>query len=696
VPTKYQYPEANRVQNSPLGDFHSSDTHRTSRIRNQTRRDPNLISWNEAVAEIEFLDPVLHSSILQDVEATSDTAFQARPTLSFSSTSDQYQSEAAKLQTQSEVLSGEHENKAPYPCGELHCHRTGTNGFYMENDLVDHVKQADTSALPLHVHTSGNEKNSLPAAVSFAWNTVDPSYEFSDEEDTPPIAPKLPPKAGLSASFPQEPNLQIIIPSMSKSKMPVPETTTPDLAIPIKKATLDTENGNMAGSVTNSGRSAKPLSRLGAITSANSSIVTPSSTKVKSRKSIVHGIVDSDEDELSLLQDGFLLISSQPRSGFRSAPPSQSRVKLEEAVDGSGLELPVRKRAFSTFADFADVLSVEEYQLASASQPKTEFIPPTRIKDEAETFNNKARYALESKSPIQVTLGKDDTAVEVNSGNAEEPASEATSQINQIHKPLLRQENGPSVCSEFLGTTASFFKSDNSALASEKEAHTPPSSARQNIEIPDLSDIRLEGETEQSVPVYDSCDDIREKIKKCLKNGIKPSTFLQEIATCAGGKKLPYTSFINFMNQTGPLAGNKSMVYYSSYVFFEKLRLKDGMHKSGNRREMEILHPEGLHSKLFLKKEFATCTSDQAIPIPPPPPTGAEPQTLEAVETQHSSSPLTSFLTPTHRKYRTRRLTKEEDGLVKTPNGTLRRCGVDGFTCDRAFCFKCPPTTAAS
>lgn len=31
----------------------------------------------------------------------------------------------------------------------------------------------------------------------------------------------------------------------------------------------------------------------------------------------------------------------------------------------------------------------------------------------------------------------------------------------------------------------------------------------------------------------------------------------------------------------------------------------------------------------------------------------------------------------------------EEEGLVRTPDGTMRRCGADGFVCDRDFCLTC-------
>lgn len=56
-----------------------------------------------------------------------------------------------------------------------------------------------------------------------------------------------------------------------------------------------------------------------------------------------------------------------------------------------------------------------------------------------------------------------------------------------------------------------------------------------------------------------------------------------------------------------------------------------------------------------------------------------------------SSSPLLALLRPVRQKRSAANTLKqeEEDGFVKTPGGTLRRCGEDAFTCGRPFCFKC-------
>ena len=55
------------------------------------------------------------------------------------------------------------------------------------------------------------------------------------------------------------------------------------------------------------------------------------------------------------------------------------------------------------------------------------------------------------------------------------------------------------------------------------------------------------------------------------------------------------------------------------------------------------------------------------------------------------SSPLIGLLTPIRRKRWSGDPLKGEQVtvVVKTPGGTLRRCGEDAFECGRSFCFRC-------
>lgn len=111
----------------------------------------------------------------------------------------------------------------------------------------------------------------------------------------------------------------------------------------------------------------------------------------------------------------------------------------------------------------------------------------------------------------------------------------------------------------------------------------------------DFSDVKLDGEEDQSVPVFDSCDEVRRKIRAHLKlPGVTQAAFLRELAKNLGeGKKIQSKVLNDFLGKKGASAGNTSSVFYAAYVFFEKMRLKEGKPKSKHRLEMERLHRGG-------------------------------------------------------------------------------------------------------
>lgn len=105
----------------------------------------------------------------------------------------------------------------------------------------------------------------------------------------------------------------------------------------------------------------------------------------------------------------------------------------------------------------------------------------------------------------------------------------------------------------------------------------------------DVSTIHLDGEETQSVPVYDSCDEIRKKINAYLREpGITQAGFLREIVKAwPEGKKIQSKVLNDFIGKRGATAGNTSSVFYGSYVFFEKMRVRDNKPKSKHRETME-------------------------------------------------------------------------------------------------------------
>ncbi|PWY90666.1 hypothetical protein BO70DRAFT_275510, partial [Aspergillus heteromorphus CBS 117.55] len=113
----------------------------------------------------------------------------------------------------------------------------------------------------------------------------------------------------------------------------------------------------------------------------------------------------------------------------------------------------------------------------------------------------------------------------------------------------------------------------------------------------DVSEIHLDGEETMQVPVFDTCDVVRRKIKAHIrKQGVTQARFLREIARAAipeTGKKLKSKSLADFLSYKGPTTGSGGMTFYAAYVFFEKLRVRDGKPKNDFRLEMEKVWPRG-------------------------------------------------------------------------------------------------------
>ncbi|OGM42360.1 hypothetical protein ABOM_007866 [Aspergillus bombycis] len=107
----------------------------------------------------------------------------------------------------------------------------------------------------------------------------------------------------------------------------------------------------------------------------------------------------------------------------------------------------------------------------------------------------------------------------------------------------------------------------------------------------DVSGIHLPGEEECKVMVFDTCDEVRKKIRAYLRNpNVTKAGFLREIVKAYPPEqdvKLQGNSLTRFLNMAGPNAGNTNAVFYAAYVFFEKLRIRDDRPKTKFREEME-------------------------------------------------------------------------------------------------------------
>lgn len=130
-------------------------------------------------------------------------------------------------------------------------------------------------------------------------------------------------------------------------------------------------------------------------------------------------------------------------------------------------------------------------------------------------------------------------------------------------------------------------------VISKKPATTPPKEGS-------FLDLTLPGESDRAVPVYDSCAQIRVKIKNLLeKHKDKPEN-AQPGEFAKNGKPKPWTakafcdaigvstkSYGAFMKKSGRMGGAENHTYYGAYVFFEKKRLFEREKKSAARVKME-------------------------------------------------------------------------------------------------------------
>ncbi|KAK5720432.1 hypothetical protein LTR17_014989 [Elasticomyces elasticus] len=141
------------------------------------------------------------------------------------------------------------------------------------------------------------------------------------------------------------------------------------------------------------------------------------------------------------------------------------------------------------------------------------------------------------------------------------------------------------------------------------KAPTSSSSDKHVVTASELSSIHLDGEEEEQVEIYDTCDDVRKKINDHLKNTTR-AAFGRELAELLPNDTVTSHQLARFLAFKGPRAGGHSPAYYAGYVFFEKLRVKQGKKKSVKRQKMEDaweskggVPREGSHNKhIYLEK----------------------------------------------------------------------------------------------
>jgi hypothetical protein len=105
--------------------------------------------------------------------------------------------------------------------------------------------------------------------------------------------------------------------------------------------------------------------------------------------------------------------------------------------------------------------------------------------------------------------------------------------------------------------------------------------------------VELDGEKDDSVPVFDTCDEIRQKINVYMRQPSNTqSSLLKSLSfqfhTTPTTVRSSHLKALR--NAGGPNIGNTNPVYYAAYVFFEKERIQLKKKKSKHRKEMEEIY----------------------------------------------------------------------------------------------------------
>lgn len=132
------------------------------------------------------------------------------------------------------------------------------------------------------------------------------------------------------------------------------------------------------------------------------------------------------------------------------------------------------------------------------------------------------------------------------------------------------------------------------ATKKQKTEDKSDNSKSKEGDVTDTNELpKLDGESDGSVKVYDTCNDVRTKIDAHLKkHKLTKVAFAKEISKCQAYGETPVSAdqVTTFQRKNGPLAGNSTKAFYACYVYFEKLRIKEGKAKSKKREEMERVH----------------------------------------------------------------------------------------------------------
>jgi hypothetical protein len=173
-----------------------------------------------------------------------------------------------------------------------------------------------------------------------------------------------------------------------------------------------------------------------------------------------------------------------------------------------------------------------------------------------------------------------------------------TAAPKSVSKKALTEKTSPEV-----NTISAPAATEEPATKTKPSAKKPTKkAAKESIVKPSGSflDIKLDGEDDNTIPIYDTCSTVRQKINALLgKDNHKPENGMPGEFDKQGNPK-PYTKasfcramdtrpdmLARFLKAKQMMGGAESAVYPKAYAFFEKKRIFEGKKKTPGREKVE-------------------------------------------------------------------------------------------------------------
>ncbi|KUJ24583.1 uncharacterized protein LY89DRAFT_713396 [Mollisia scopiformis] len=777
---------------------------RPNRIRRPAQKDSRIISWSEAVDALESLDPDLHADMLkdagiskysnlnfsrssvtttkQDVKPANTKAVprqttapspKVTPRKIIDLTGDFSDDEVAptpeqhlipgapcphaecraysnilyRLQRRDDEQLSEMclhlfrvHHTTPFPCGETSCPRKGEEGYFMQADLVKHVRKfhphagalqrlrgrVDSELLDLNVKltTPPNDLSyrpvSQPRDSDFMSPTKFPSVRgpssshqrssFSDTDRTP-RAPTTTFGASHSTRMTSVSSMRVHHPSAMKTSVEEEAEGNNEqyldysdgLSMQAYRSTINSSGGLGSQLVYESpdlGASSSRHSK-GTNIDAGNSLLSPDTATAASLDPPLSFFDDRRSSIVSMQPEHFAEPSEvkQPTTVIKETPdpssplaqlPSQAQVMMPS----SPLEFapnPMMPPSQPTTTMQRNILD-PAYEF-SDEEGHVEFAPTgPSVKSSIQMGSTHAPMAVPSMGPLSTTLD--------NAKATKSPTTTFAKKLNRVVKPSSHVSfTTPSAQKAIRQSILrmALDAEDFDELSLDKDDVVLLSSQPRKTALPETQ-FFVKQESVMNTPRRVSGPGTKKRRFSALRDGSSPDELAVEGSS-------PST--------IAPIARKTTIKVEDESSLPELPALPNNRTEQQIRRSSQAGVPLSQITPSVSRRQIPIRTSIPLLNLTPsrrapdskeirdsateessPPSSTLNPPRRERARRQKvadsSSSPLADLLTPTRKRSIAESLKVEQVTIVvKTPGGTFRSCGDDGFTCGRSFCFRC-------